>query len=99
MHRFHGSWINPEQDRTGQPSVPGEHPVSDLLFHGRHPFPPEVERLILRLHQVNPRVWRELACSAENWTRLPASGASCGRVVEYLNGLLHDQEIRAGRTH
>ena len=99
MHRFQEVRFNPQQDRTTQSSNPGDHPVSDLLFHGRHPFPPEVERLILRLHQADPRVWRELSCAAENWTRLPATGASCGRVVEYLNGLLHDLEIRAGQTH
>ena len=33
---------------------PGDHPLTDLLKHGYHPFPAEVEELILELHQLNP---------------------------------------------
>lgn len=33
---------------------PGDHPLTDLLKHGHHPFPAEVEELILELQQLNP---------------------------------------------
>jgi hypothetical protein len=81
------------------PPDPGEHSVSDLIFHGRHPFPAPVERLILQIHQANPRVWQEFAGAAEGWTRLPPSEESCGRVVDFLNHILRDLDDRGARTH
>lgn len=77
---------------------PGEHPISDLIFHGRHPFPHSVEQLILRIHAADPRAWREFSSAAESWTRLSRSEESCGRVLDYLNRLL--QELDDGEvTH
>ena len=49
---------------------PGTHPLTDLLFHGRHPFPQPVEHLILEIHAVNPSAWREFAEAAEGWARI-----------------------------
>jgi hypothetical protein len=33
----------------------GDHPLTDLLVHGQHPFPSDIEALILRLRDVSPR--------------------------------------------
>jgi hypothetical protein len=33
----------------------GDQPLTDLLVHGRHPFPPDIEALVLRLRDFSPR--------------------------------------------
>lgn len=78
---------------------PGDHPVTDLIFHGRHPFPAPVERLILQIHAANPQVWREFAGVAEGWTRLPPSEEACVRVLDFLNHVLHDLDGGSRREH
>jgi hypothetical protein len=30
----------------------GDNPLSDLLIHGDHPFPPEIESLLLRIDEL-----------------------------------------------
>lgn len=73
---------------------PGTHPLTDLLFHGRHPFPIPVERLILEIHAADPYAWREFAEAAEGWARLPED--CCGRVVGYLGRMLEHLEPDKG---
>lgn len=76
---------------------PGTHPLTDLLFHGRHPFVPAVEQLILEIHAANPRAWQEFAEAAEGWTRVQED--ACGRVLGYLGRVLHDLGPTQGRGH
>ena len=78
---------------------PGDHPVSDLIFHGLHPFPEPVERLILKIHEVNPRVWREFAGADEGWTRMRFSEESCLRVLDFLSQILRDLDDRGRKGH
>ena len=33
---------------------PGDHPLTDLLFHGKHPFPADMEEMLFRLHRTHP---------------------------------------------
>jgi hypothetical protein len=35
---------------------PGDHPITDLLRHGAHPFPADVEEMVRRLHAIDPRL-------------------------------------------
>jgi len=77
----------------------GDHPVSDLIFHGRHVFPEPVEILILQIHQANPRAWHELAGVSEAWTRLPPTEECCGRVMDFLVQILHDLDEGGRRSH
>lgn len=79
------------------PTGPGVHPLTDLLFHGRHPFPRPVEHLILEIHAVNPRAWKEFAASAEAWTRIPDD--ACGAVIGYLGRVLDDLDSGSARSH
>jgi hypothetical protein len=32
---------------------PGDHPVTDMLIHGRHPFPPDMEALLREILNLN----------------------------------------------
>ena len=34
---------------------PGDNPLSDLVLHGAHPFPADIEALLLRIHQLGRR--------------------------------------------
>lgn len=34
---------------------PGDHPLDDLQNWGKHPFPADIEAMILRLRDVSPR--------------------------------------------
>jgi hypothetical protein len=75
----------------------GLHPLTDLLFHGRHPFPRPVEHLILEIHALDPRAWKEFASSAESWTRIPDD--ACGGVIGYLGRVLASLDSGNGRSH
>ncbi len=76
---------------------PGTHPLTDLLFHGRHPFPRPVEHLILEIHAVNPQAWLEFAEAAEGWARIRED--SCGRVLGFLGRILDGLERPGERSH
>ncbi|MEK7364978.1 MAG: hypothetical protein AAB016_13500 [candidate division NC10 bacterium] len=46
---------------------PGDHPVTDLIVHGRHPFPPDVEELVRTLHTLDPVVFNALEWAPFDW--------------------------------
>lgn len=43
----------------------GDNPLSDLTIHGKHPFPAEIERMLLRIDELGrrPNRWP----LGENW--------------------------------
>ena len=43
----------------------GDNPLSDLTIHGQHPFPPDIEELLLRIDELGrgPGRWP----LGENW--------------------------------
>lgn len=43
----------------------GDNPLSDLTIHGEHPFPPEIEELLLRIDQLRRGLRRWPL--GENW--------------------------------
>lgn len=47
----------------------GLDPIHNMLHHGQHPFPPEIEELIRRLHAIKPRVVDALGREACDWAR------------------------------
>ncbi len=46
-----------------------EHPIRELLFHGEHPFPPDMEEMILRLQHKPGAISAEIAMDAYDWER------------------------------
>ena len=34
---------------------PGDNPITDMLCHGLHPFPADIERMLRELLSLNPR--------------------------------------------
>ena len=43
----------------------GDNPLSDLTIHGKHPFPPEIETMLLRIDVLGRRTGRWPL--GENW--------------------------------
>jgi hypothetical protein len=41
----------------------GDHPLTDLLVYGLHPFPSDIEALVLRLRDVSPRYLDQIELS------------------------------------
>ena len=47
----------------------GDNPLSDLVIHGAHPFPPDIEKLLLRINELGRRPGRWPL--GENWPYSP----------------------------
>jgi hypothetical protein len=48
---------------------PGDNPLTDLVLHGQHPFPPDIEKMLLRIHALGRRADRW--ATGENWPFSP----------------------------
>jgi hypothetical protein len=66
---------------------PGDNPLSDLTIHGMHPFPPDVEALLLRVDTLGrgPKRWP----LGENWPFSPREfDWEAGRDLDEARALL-----------
>lgn len=45
----------------------GDHPVTDLVVHGQHPFPRDIEELVLQLNRLDPAIWNALEWAPFDW--------------------------------
>ena len=39
---------------------PGDHPLTDLFHHGKHPFPADVEEMVRRLASIDPMLLSQI---------------------------------------
>lgn len=46
-----------------------DNPITDLTIHGLHPFPQEMEELILRIHSLKPSALRDLGWDPFGWEK------------------------------
>lgn len=46
-----------------------DNPITDLTVHGLHPFPKEVEELILRIHSIDPSALNNLGWEPFDWEK------------------------------
>ncbi len=46
---------------------PGDNPITDMLHHGAHPFPPDIEEMIRKLAAVAPHVLNDLGWDPFAW--------------------------------
>lgn len=51
------------------PTRTKEHPIRELLLRGRHPFPKDMEDMILRLNLKPNGITAEIAMDAYDWER------------------------------
>jgi hypothetical protein len=63
----------------------GDHPLTDLLFYEQHPFPADIEALVLKLRNVSPRYLDQITSTEFNdW----ASNKNLDAGRNHLNQLL-----------
>ena len=48
---------------------PYDNPLSDTLVHGLHPFPPDIEQLVLQVHHRDPTLLRSLMWAPFDWEK------------------------------
>jgi hypothetical protein len=48
---------------------PGDHPVTDLIVHGAHPFPGDIEAMMRELHRIDPAALLEFGAEPLEWAR------------------------------
>jgi hypothetical protein len=48
---------------------PGDNPITDMLFYGKHPFPTDMEEMIRTLHAIDRRVLSDLGWEPFSWER------------------------------
>ncbi len=48
---------------------PGDNPLTDLLAHGDHPFPKDIEELILKIYRIKPSALSDLDIEPFQWER------------------------------
>lgn len=51
---------------------PGDSPLTDLVLYGKHPFPPDIEEMLLRIEDLGRRAGRWPL--GENWPFSPREG-------------------------
>jgi hypothetical protein len=74
---------------------PGDNPIEDLLKWGLHPFPSDIEALILKLNDVSPHYINQLNadCPYFSWSR--GEDLESGR--RYLTDLLAEAQADLDR--
>jgi len=48
---------------------PGHHPITDMLAHGRHPLPKDIEDMLRRRSTMTCVFTTEIAMDAYDWER------------------------------
>ena len=71
---------------------PGDHPLTDLLVHKQHPFPRDVEELILAIYKIKPSAVWELGIELFKWER----GENLDEAPRILKEKL--RQLQAGQT-
>ena len=61
-----------------------DHPVTDTVTHGLHPFPPDLEELVRQVHARNPGVFNDLGWAPFEWEK----GNHLPQAKVLLKGLL-----------
>ncbi len=63
---------------------PHDNPISDILIHGMHPYPHDLEELVKQLHGLNPAIFNELDCEPFEWEK----GKRINEAKELLESLI-----------
>jgi hypothetical protein len=56
---------------------PGDHPIGDLIFYDRNPFPADVADLVRQLYALDPKMRDTFALDAFDW--VAGRGLDAGR--------------------
>lgn len=47
----------------------GDHPFTDMMIHGRHPFPADIERMLRKLQEVEPGLISRFGWEPFDWAK------------------------------
>lgn len=72
---------------------PGDNPLSDLMLHGQHPFPADIEAMLRRLYALDPKLLRQFDGVVFDWERGQglAEGRQALRALLTLHGIDPDR--------
>lgn len=75
---------------------PHDHPVTDIVLHGLHPYPPDLEELVRQVNDRNPGVFNDLEWAPFDWEK----GRFLDEARRLLQGLLqHHGDPDSCRRH
>lgn len=66
--------------------IPGDSPITDTVINGGHPFPPDLEDLVIKLHNFDPQIFNLLEWEPFNWEE----GKYLNEAKELLTGLIEN---------
>src|SRR5205814_847246 len=75
---------------------PGDHPVADLLEFGRHPFVPQIERLVRAIAAITPEALHDTKLRGATWFSW-ARGERLDDAIRLLSAKLRQLEQETGR--
>ena len=70
---------------------PYDHPVTDTVLHGLHPFPRDLEKLVIEVDAMYPGVFNDLQWAPFDWEK----GKYLAEARTLLQGLLENQDPAA----
>ena len=76
---------------------PDDHPLTDLLLWGRHPFPKEIEELVLAIAAITPEALHDTKLRGAAWFDW-ASGQDLENGVRILRAKLHQLKVERGEA-
>ena len=64
----------------------GDHPITDMLYYGEHPFPSDIEEMLRKLHAIDPMLILGADLSREpfDWEKGRSLEAGRKRLKELL---------------
>jgi hypothetical protein len=65
---------------------PGDHPITDMLVHGEHPFPTEIEIMIRKVHEIDPTLLKHADRYVDDWIHHRNVSRGC----EFLESLIKE---------
>jgi hypothetical protein len=68
-------------------SSPGSNPIDDLLEHGKHPFPADIEALVHKIQSIQPAMLDSIRDEAGAWARGESLDIARARLMKILSDL------------
>jgi hypothetical protein len=67
---------------------PGDNPITDTIIHGKHIFPTDIEKMIKKLHSIDPKILNQLGDQVFDWEE----GKNLGNARKILSDLIKQHE-------
>ena len=71
----------------------GDHPITDMLYYNEHPFPPDIEEMLRKLHAIDPKLILGWDLADEPWDWQNGRNLDAGR--KQLKALLAKHDVHS----